>query len=508
MTPFAVDPSLIPWFIAGIALWMAFVVGVGWLGSRGRSGGENFVTGGRDMDVFLIFCTLGATIIGTGSTIGAISDGFEHAWGGALFGTGSAIGLLLLSTFSGVREKGFITMSEEAQYYYGGKRVVRQVMGFTMFVAEVIWLGNHITGGATYLSFVFGIDPIWCKLITAFAFGAYVFIGGYVAVVKADVLQFCAIVLGFALIAWKAIPLAGGYGEIARTFTEAGKPGAMSFYGLGSYGVMAGISLVLAMTMSVLGCPGNRTRIYTARDGHVARRAFLAQSAMMFGWSIITAIIGMSCFAIATRNGHHLATPNHAFPYMATQVMSPAIGLMFLICGLSAAVSSGGSSSISGVTILLTDVYPSLTGRRIPQEKYAFVSRLALLAALALAFSITIFVTDMIAYIQKAVGAFLPGAAVAMIAGRFWRRATWQGALASVGCGSTLGVAIVFIPPFARWIGDTFGGPAIPAIAVSAVGVIAGSLLSPRDNTPDAERVAAVMAARGGQGSIEESKRI
>ena len=494
---YTVDPKLVPWFIIGIVVWMAFVVAIGWFGSRGRHDGEKFVTGGRDMNAFLIFCTLGATIIGTGSTIGAISDGFSHAWGGALFCTGSAIGLLLLSTFSGVREKGFITMSEEAQYYYGGKKIVRQVMGFTMFAAEIIWLGNHITGGATYLSFVFGIDPIWCKLITALAFGAYVFIGGYVAVVKADVIQFCAIVLGFGIIAWKAIPLAGGYDEIARVYAAAGKSGAMGFYGLGSYGVMAGISLVLAMTTSVLGCPGNRTRIYTARDARTARRAFLGQGALMFGWGIVTAIIGMSCFAIATHNGHHLATPNHAFPYMATQVIGPALGLMFLICGLSAAVSSGGSSSISGITILLTDVYPSLTGRRIPPEKYTLVSRIALLVALAIAFSITIFVTDMIAYIQKAVGAFLPGAAVAMLAGRFWKRATWQGALASVVAGSTLGVATIVVPSFAAWINATFGGPAIPAVSVSLLGVIVGSLLSPRDMTPDAQRVAAVIAARG-----------
>ena len=495
---YTVDPKLVPWFIVGIVVWMAFVVCVGYFGSRGRHDGEKFVTGGRDMNAFLIFCTLGATIIGTGSTIGAISDGFSHAWGGALFCTGSAIGLLLLSTFSGVREKGFITMSEEAQYYYGGKKIVRQVMGFTMFAAEIIWLGNHITGGATYLSFVFGIDPIWCKLITALAFGAYVFIGGYVAVVKADVIQFCAIVIGFGIIAWKAIPLAGGYDEIARAYAAAGKPGAMGFYGLGSYGVMAGISLVLAMTTSVLGCPGNRTRIYTARDARTARRAFLGQGALMFGWGIITAIIGMSCFAIATHNGHLAGfKPDHAFPYMATQVIGPALGLMFLICGLSAAVSSGGSSSISGITILLTDVYPSLTGRKIPPEKYTFVSRIALLVALAIAFSITIFVTDMIAYIQKAVGAFLPGAAVAMLAGRFWKRATWQGALASVVAGSTLGVAIVAVSPFAAWVNATFGGPAIPAVAVSIIGVVLGSLLSPRDTTPDAQRVTAVLAARG-----------
>jgi SSS family solute:Na+ symporter len=218
---------------------------------------------------------------------------------------------------------------------------------------------------------------------------------------------------------------------------------------------------------------------------------------MMFGWSIVTAVIGMSCFAIAAHNGHRLATPDHAFPYMATQVMTPAIGLMFLICGLSAAVSSGGSSSISGVTILLTDVYPSLTGRKIPPERYTLVSRLALLAALAIAFSITVFVTDMIAYIQKAVGAFLPGAAVAMLAGRFWKRATWQGALASVGCGSAFGIATVLVPALSDRVNAVFGGPAIPAIAVSAAGVIAGSLLSSSDDTPDDERLASVMASRG-----------
>ena len=57
MTPFTIDSSLIPWFIAGIAAWMTLVIGVGYFGSRGRHDGEKFVTGGRDMNVFLIFCT-------------------------------------------------------------------------------------------------------------------------------------------------------------------------------------------------------------------------------------------------------------------------------------------------------------------------------------------------------------------------------------------------------------------------------------------------------------------
>ena len=489
------DPKYIPLFLGGFVLWMVFIVAVGFFGSRGKRDGEKFLTGGSDMNLFLIFCTLGATIIGTGSSIGAIGDGFSHGWGGAIFGLGSALGLLCLTIFVPIRKKNFITMSQEAQYYYGGKPIVRQVMGLMMFLIEIVWLGNHINGGSKYLSYVLGIDPTWCKLITVCGFGAYVFIGGYVAVVKADVIQFCAIIGGFSLIAWKAIPLAGGYQEIANVFTAAGKAGAMDFYGLGSYGVLAAVALVFSTVMGVLGTPTYRTRIYTSKDEKVARRAFLGQSGMMFLWSFVTAVIGMSAFAIMKHNGDTLASCDYAFSYMATHVLGPAVGLMFMICGMSATMSSGGSDAISGVTILLTDVYPSVTGRKISQKNYAKVSRLALLVALAIAFVITIFVTDVIAYIQKVVGAFLPGVGVTMLMGRLWKRATWQGALATIGTGTIFGLAIVCMPAFADWIKGAFGGPAIPATALSLAAGVVASLVTPRDTTSEAERLASVLAS-------------
>lgn len=62
------------------------------------------------------------------------------------------------------------------------------------------------------------------------------------------------------------------------TFTAAGKPGAMTFYGLGSYGVMAAIALVLSTAMGVIGTPTHRTRIYTSKDEKTARKAFLGRA--------------------------------------------------------------------------------------------------------------------------------------------------------------------------------------------------------------------------------------
>ena len=132
------DSRYIPLFLGGFLAWMAFVVGVGFFGSRGKRDGEKFLTGGSDMSLFLIFCTLGATIIGTGSSIGAIGDGFCHGWGGAIFGLGSALGLLILTSFVSIRRRNFITMSEEAQFYYGGDRRVRQLMGFMISTTNIM----------------------------------------------------------------------------------------------------------------------------------------------------------------------------------------------------------------------------------------------------------------------------------------------------------------------------------------------------------------------------------
>lgn len=242
----------------------------------------------------------------------------------------------------------------------------------------------------------------------------------------------------------------------------------------------------------------HRTRIYTSKDEKTARKAFLGQGILLFGWSFVTAIIGMSCFTIATMNGDTLASGDYAFAYMATNALPPVVGMLFMICGLSATMSSGDSDAISGVTILLTDVYPSITGKTIKEEDYAKFSRVALICTLGAAFFITLFVNDVIGYISTIVGAFLPGVAVAMLLGRFWKRVNWQGGLACIGSGTLLGVLILVLPSFKNWINATMGGPAVPATIVSLVFGIVVSLMFSADTTPEDVRLKHVMNDRRG----------
>ena len=83
-----------------------------------------------------------------------------------------------------------------------------------------------------------------------------------------------------------------------------------------------------------------------------------------------------------------------------------------------------------------------------------------------------------------------------MLLGRFWRRATWQGAYAAILSGTLFGLVVLFMPSFAEWVRLTFGGPAIPATALAVTAGVAASLLSEPSAATEAERAAAVMAAR------------
>lgn len=87
------------------------------------------------------------------------------------------------------------------------------------------------------------------------AFGVYVYVGSYLAVVWTDLIQLGILLVGFCAIIVKAIPAAGGWAAIEAAYTAAGDPGALSFYGLGSTGFMAAISLIIASALGEMGAP-------------------------------------------------------------------------------------------------------------------------------------------------------------------------------------------------------------------------------------------------------------
>ena len=458
-------------FLIGFfAFLLAMIVFGSVMSRRHRGDGDGFLLGGRGVPVFLTIGTTVATMVGTGSSMGAVGFGYNNGWGGALYGIGGAIGILLLAWwFAPMRRLRFMTMSEELSYYVGGSRLVRNVVAVLIYVASIGWLGAHILGGGMYLSWIAGIDPGLAKVIVAIGFGLYCVIGGYMAVVWTDTVQAVLLFLGFIAMAVFALVDIGGFSHLGDNMS----PGAAeSWFGVAQLGLVPALSLAVVVGVGVLATPSYRQRIYSAQSVSSVRYSFLFTGVLYLAFSIIPAIVGMAAHTLAP----DLENSNYAFPYLATQVLPMGLGMLVLIAGLSATMSSASSDALAGVAIMMRDLWVMATGHMPAPERVVLFSRFALIVTIGLALAFALMTDNVITYITTMIATVMSGLFVCGMLGRFWDRYNWQGAIATLVAASITSLIVsASVDMKAFW-----GNPSIPAVVVAVLVGVTVTLMTPR----------------------------
>ncbi|KHT60199.1 sodium:proline symporter [Photobacterium gaetbulicola] len=480
-------------FLTGFGAYVVFLIWLGWFVSRNQKSGEDFLLGGRGLPLFLVLGTTVATMVGTGSSMGAVGFGYANGWAGALYGIGGALGILLLAYwFAPVRKLNFMTMSEELAYYVGANKIVKNVVGILIFTASIGWLGAHILGGGMYLAWIADIELNTAKMIIAAAFTIYVVIGGYTAVVWTDTIQAVILFAGFILMAVLSVNHIGGLDNLYAAM----EPASVSFLGLEKLGMIPGISLALVVGVGILATPSFRQRIYSGKDVPTIRRSFVLSGVLYLFFSIIPAVIGMSAHAI----NPELNNANFAFPYVAATVLPVGIGMIVLIAGLSATMSSASSDAIAGVSILLRDIYIMFTGKVPSKDKMVAYSRIALVICIGLALLFALTSNDIISYITKMISTVMSGMFVCGMLGRFWVRYNWQGALATLAGASAASFSVMFNADWTAF----WGNPVIPSVTTALVAGVVVSLVTPANTVTKEEAQAILDAERAAMEKPEE----
>ena len=208
----------------------------------------------------------------------------------------------------------------------------------------------------------------------------------------------------------------------------------------------------------------------------------------------------MSAYTMATATNatNVLENPDFAFAYMATNVLAPALGLLLMIAGLSATLSSGDSDAISGATILMEDIYPLFNGgKRIPEEKMKNASRIAVIATLLLSFLVSLRADGVMAFINNVLGAMMPGMVLTLIIGRLWtKRVTAAADLASMIGGTCFGLAYLLVPGLTAVVDNAFSGPAIPCALLTTVICVAVTLCTKRSGLSEEQILNKVLEGR------------
>lgn len=408
---------------------------------------SDFFFAGRNLSIFRLYGVSFAAMVGTGSSIGALGYGYINGWAGALYGLGGGIGIILTGyLFARMRKYQFMSLPEEISYYYGANPIIMHVTTIWDVFISLSWLAIHIMGGGLLLSTIIfyisglSIDVHITQAFVTLSIALILILGGFIGLVWTNIIMAIILFGGFSLIAVFIVANEGGVTEVIAKaeFFESQISnylnwGRTSFLGIKKVGVFPAISLMVSITIGVMATSSFRHFIYATERPKTVKHAYLVCGLTYFIFSFIPALLGITAFVIAQREGIALTDSDQTFAYLVFRILPYSFGIFAIIVALSATISSATSAIFAGHMSLLRDVIPLLKNHA-PAKKYLpYISRVTIIIMIFCAWLIAVIVNDgIVHYITENAAVIMSGIFVITILGKYWEKASWIGALAAL----------------------------------------------------------------------------
>ncbi|MDL2291934.1 sodium:solute symporter family protein, partial [Bacteroides sp. OttesenSCG-928-F21] len=342
--------------------------------------------------------------------------------------------------------------------------------GVQVFVAAIIFLGMPLyaavvmKGGAVFIEQIFQIDFNIALLIFTLVIAAYVIAGGMKGVMYTDAMQACIMFACMLfLLFWFYKVLGMGFTEANTALTDIAPLVPDKFKELGHQGwtrmPVTGspqwFTLVTSLIMGVgLGClaqPQLVVRFMTVKSSKQLNRGVLV------GCLFILVTVGSIYHVGPLSNLYFLKTEgmvatelvkdiDKIIPYFISNAMPDWFGAVFMLCILSASMSTLSSQFHTMGAAAGSDIYGTYNPRS--RGRLTNVIRLGILFAIVVSYVICYMLpNDIIArgtamFMGICASSFLP----AYFSALYWKKVTRQGALASLWVGALASVfALVFL---------------------------------------------------------------
>ena len=332
-----------------IVAYFIFIVSKGIRHSKDISDSDDFLVAGRNIGWFFLLCTMGATVVGGGASIGAIGRTYE--WGILMLAVSA--GWYIHFIFSGLfvaprfREAELYTVAGYFGYRFGAKsRFVAFILSLLFSIgvlgAQMVAFGKIITTMVPQLSY------FWAVIIGGGLVILYSTAGGLLAVIHTDVYQFIILIAGFAITLILCIPdLLTKADQIAVVIPQ-------EFFQLdGGKGWLFLVTTFIAFLLGETFAPGYATRYCVAKNiketkqGIVGAGIFLA-----FTFPVILFFI-----ALYARLHFPGIDSEMALPKTILKLNNPYLGGLIIAALMSAVMSSADSILNSSTAIFVKDLY-------------------------------------------------------------------------------------------------------------------------------------------------------
>ncbi len=483
--------------LISIVLYLAFMVGVGvWYTRRNRNA-DDFYLGGRKLGPYATAMSAEASDMSSWLLMGLPGLAFFNGLADPFW---TAVGLAVGTWFNWLlvakplryysAEISAITVPEFFSKRFGDKK--RLLQGLAALVIIVFFVPYTASGFAAcgkLFSSLFGWDYMACMIVSAIVIVGYTVLGGFLAASVTDLIQSVIMSIALACVLVFGIFSAGGIDNVISNASQVAgylKVNAMGNILTGestSYGLLTIIS-TMAWGLGYFGMPHILLRFMAIEEPDklkVSRRVGTIWVVISMFVAIVIGIVGYGMVQNGAMAGFESASAAEAIIVSIAKLISQHGVLAALLAGLilagilASTMSTADSQLLAASSSVSHDLLGGFFKKELSTKQKMLVARtsLAVIAVLGvlLAQDPNSSVFTIVSFAWAGFGAsFGPS----MLCALFWKRTTWQGALA----GMLAGGVMVFVWKFlVKPMGGVWGiYELLPAFLVGLAVIIIVSL--------------------------------
>lgn len=462
--------------ITFVVLYLLGTLALGvWAGSRIKNTSD-FAVAGRSLPLVMVITTTFATWFGAETVMGIPAKFVQGGLNGLIedpFGAGSCLILVGLFFAAKLYKLNLLTIGDYYRERYG--KGIEVFCSSAIILSYLGWVAAQITALGLVFSVLTGgaMSETAGMIVGTLAVLIYVVVGGFLAVALTDFIQMIVLVIGLSIIAMFSADLAGGSSEV---FAMASKAELWNFWPQPTFTEIA-FFIGAGVTMMFGSIPQQDVyqRVMSAKDAPTAKKGAVIGGVSYILFAFVPMFI-VACAVVVMGNEAMELARNDYQRLLPTFVMTkmPLIMQVLFFGALLSAIKSTSSATLlapatSFVENILKNLRPEMSDR---QQLAAMRMSIVVFAALVLMYAIAMKGTSIYELVSSAYQVTLVGAFVPLLMGLYWKRATTQGAILSVGMG--IGTWILFFPQVSG-LGEQFP-PQLAGLIAAFAGMLVGSL--------------------------------
>jgi sodium/proline symporter len=355
---------------------------------------------------------------------------------------------------------------------------------------SIIYLVGQYISISMVLSWLFKIPYQWALIIGAVIVMGYTILGGLYAIGMASLVQGIMILAGVLLVGPFVIGAAGGLTHINMVLASIDVNMTSLWYPqvhppYAKYAFLTPqylVSFFFLLTFGLAAAPHVVNNVLAARDSKYFKWSPLAAFVIYAVIMYLCKITGFAARVMVHDNIIALPTgvanpPDYSFIVASEYVFPGFFAPLVAIIVLSAVMSTTDRLMLTIGSYVSWDVYKQFINKDASEKSITLLSRVAILVSTA----ITLYLSwsnppELLAWlIWMAIGVMLACFVAPLFAGLYWRRATREGALASMILGL---VGVCYFSYYAKYIAPMPVHPSIFGFMVSIAALVVVSLLT------------------------------